>query len=323
MLCHLLSGLVGALAAAPLLPLPDVAPTVSAPSSLPPTLADELVLEGDHVIEVTINDETARLEVDAEAFGMPIINPALRDRLKLPAQGPGRWIYGPVEVRGRYGLATTRFRDHKRRMQWSWADRPVSARADGVIGIHQLPYPRVTFVLGPEREGEIVQRLPLRREGGDVTSKVGASVMIGERSMMMVFALRRAENLVTAPTANFIATHQEGAFEPGAAGMTSLPFAIRSPVRMMQLAYAIELGDLLIDRFAVRIDDYGSANRVGEKEANDPRFIPGQILVTRRRGRGQPDYLTRIGRDQIAHCSRLTYDFQKSEIRLSCAAPRE
>jgi hypothetical protein len=28
--------------------------------------------------------------------------------------------------------------------------------------------------------------------------------------------------------------------------------------------------------------------------------------------------LTRIGRDQIAHCSQLTYDLALSEIRLSC-----
>jgi hypothetical protein len=34
----------------------------------------------------------------------------------------------------------------------------------------------------------------------------------------------------------------------------------------------------------------------------------------------QPDLLTRIGRDQIAHCSSITYDLRLSEIRLSCAA---
>jgi hypothetical protein len=199
----------------------------------------------------------------------------------------------------------------------------VSTKADGVIGVHDLPYARVTFVLAPTREGEIIQRLPLKREGGDITSRVGASVTFGQRTMMMVFALNRAENLVTAPTANFIATHQEGAFEPGSDGMALLPFAITSPTRMMRLAYPIELGDLLLERFAVRIEDYGSPGAVGDMEANDPRFVPGQILVSRRKGRGKPDYLSRIGRDQIAHCSRLTYDFAQSEIRLSCTARQD
>jgi hypothetical protein len=60
---------------------------------------------------------------------------------------------------------------------------------------------------------------------------------------------------------------------------------------------------------------------VGEIGANDPRFEKGSIVVSRRKGRGKPDLLTRIGRDQIAHCSRLTYDLAGGEILLSCAAP--
>ena len=92
---------------------------------------------------------------------------------------------------------------------------------------------------------------------------------------------------------------------------------------MMRLAYPIELGDLLVERFAVRGEDYGKPGNVGEMDADDSRFVPGQILVSRRKGRGKPDYLTRIGRDQIAHCSRLTYDFARSEIRLSCAGRQD
>jgi hypothetical protein len=33
--------------------------------------------------------------------------------------------------------------------------------------------------------------------------------------------------------------------------------------------------------------------------------------------------LTRIGRDQIAHCSRITYDLALGEIRLSCGPAPE
>ena len=47
--------------------------------------------------------------------------------------------------------------------------------------------------------------------------------MVGKQRLTMVFAQQRPENLVTAPTANFIATHQEGGFEargrqPGGVG---------------------------------------------------------------------------------------------------------
>lgn len=136
---------------------------------------------------------------------------------------------------------------------------------------------------------------------------------------MTIFVPERSENLITAPTANFIATHREGGFEPDSDGIAMMDFAVERPTRMMRIAYPIELGELLVDRFAVRIEDYGDPKRVGEIGENDPRFERGQILISRRKGTGKPDLLTRIGRDQIAHCSRLTYDFLKAEIELSCA----
>jgi hypothetical protein len=100
-------------------------------------------------------------------------------------------------------------------------------------------------------------------------------------------------------------------------------FGVERPTRIMRIAQPIELGDLLIDRFAVRVEDYGDPKRVGEIGANDPRFEPGRILVSRRKGQGKPDLLTRIGRGQIGHCSQLTYDLAQAEIRLSCGAPPE
>jgi hypothetical protein len=97
-------------------------------------------------------------------------------------------------------------------------------------------------------------------------------------------------------------------------------FAVERPTRVMRIARPIELGELLVDRFAVRIEDYGEPDRVGDIAADDPRFEKGRIIVSRRKGRGRPDLLTRIGSDQIAHCSALTYDLKAGEIRLSCAA---
>jgi hypothetical protein len=57
--------------------------------------------------------------------------------------------------------------------------------------------------------------------------------------------------------------------------------------------------------------------------SDDPRLDPNQILVSRRKGRGKPDLLTRIGRGQIAHCSRLTFDLAQGEIQLLCGVQAE
>jgi len=291
-------------------------------AALPP-LPDELVLEGDNIITVTLNGEPLQLQVSADSFGPPVINSEVAVRLQLlPASRRG-WRFGPVVVDGVSAVQAVDFGNGAVAMPVSWAERFASRKADGVIGVHHLPYARVTFTFAPPFEVETVQRFPLKRtsDGGD--TRIGTEVVVGKKKLMMIFAPQRAENLITAPTANFIATHQEGGFEPDSDGIAIMNFAVERPTRMMRIAEPIALGDLMVDRFAVRVEDYGDPRRVGEIGADDPRFDKSQILVSRRKGRGKPDLLTRIGRDQIAHCSGITYDLALGEIRLSCGPAPE
>jgi hypothetical protein len=292
-----------------------LAPAIAAQPALP----EEIVLTGDNIIEVLLNGAPVRLEVSAEAFGPPIINPELAERLLLVSQYRRGWRFGPVGVMGVGGPQVIDFGAGPVPITVTWADRPASTNADGVIGVHHLPHASVTFAFAPTGQPEIIQRFVLRRTGGNSNTRLGTEVTVGKRQLMMIFALERAENLITAPTANFIATHQEGGFVPGSDDIAEMAFGVERPTRTMRIAQAIDLGDLVIDQFAVRVEDYGDPSRVGEVGENDPRFEKGQILVSRRKGRGKPDLLTRIGRDQIAHCSQLTYVLEQQEIRLSCA----
>lgn len=289
----------------------------AAPPVLPAPPA-ELLLEGERLVPVLVNGRLLALEVTAEAFGPPVLNPEAAAALGLVPESVRGWRFGPVVVDGYSTGAAVDFGGGAGLMAISWSDRPASARGDGVIGIHHLPHARVTFVHGEAAPGETVQRFPLKRiRGGN--ARLGTEVTVGKSRLMMIFVPERAENLITAPTANFIATHREGGFEPGSGGIAVMDFGVTRPTRMMRIAEPIMLGDLPVERFAVRVEDYGTPTRVGEIGANDPRFEKGSIVVSRRKGRGKPDLLTRIGRDQIAHCSRLTYDLAGGEIRLSCA----
>lgn len=313
----MLARLVFVLAIALAITLPVSAQTA------PPALPEELVLEGDNIIDVTLNGTPIRLEVSAEAFGPPVVNPELAERLVLPSTFQRGWRFGPITVTG---VGSTQLLDFGRgpvEVPVTWSDRPASTKADGTIGVHHLPYARVTFRLGAPGEDEEVVRFPLKSTGGTTNTRLGTEVTVSKRKLMMIFVPERAENLITAPTANFIATHQEGGFAPDSEGIAVMDFAVERPTRMMRIAYPIELGPLQIDEFAVRIEDYGDPKRVGEIGANDPRFEKGRILVSRRKGKGKPDLLTRIGRDQIAHCSQITYDLARAEIALSCAPVTE
>ena len=291
-------------------------------AALPP-VPEELVLEGDNIITVTLNGQPLRLEVSADSFGPPVINSEVAARLQLlPASRRG-WRFGPVVVDGVSAVQAIDFGGGPVAMTVSWAERFASRKADGVIGVHHLPHARVTFSFAPPAGAETVQRFPLKRTSNSGDTRIGTEIVVGKKRLMMIFASQRAENLVTAPTANFIATHQEGGFEPDSDGIAVMNFGIERPTRMMRIAEPIALGDLAVERFAVRVEDYGEPKRVGEIGENDPRFDKGQILVSRRKGRGSPDLLTRIGRDQIAHCSRITYDLALGEIRLSCGPAPE
>ncbi|MFM7349917.1 MAG: hypothetical protein ACKO01_10580 [Erythrobacter sp.] len=310
-----------ALLAAPALPgLAQAASPVPAPAPAPAApLPEDLVLVGDNIVTVAINGVPLRFAVSGDAFGSPVINPEVAARLALVSEGRRGWRFGPVTVMGDSADVAADFGAGPVPLRVSWADRPVTDKADGIIGIHPFPHKRVTFALRPAAEGETEVSFPLARTGGTNDARIGTEVTIGKKRMMMLFVTERRENLVTAPTANFIATHQEGGFAPGTDGIAVMDFAVERPTRMMRIAHPIELGPLLVERFAVRVEDYGQPTRVGEIAANDPRFEKDRILVSARKGRGRPDLLTRIGSDQIAHCSRLTYDLERSEIRLSCA----
>lgn len=307
------------LACAPHAPLTAQVLAEAAPAPLP----DELVLEGDNIITIAINGVPLRFEVTADSFGPPVINSEVALRLGLVPERRRGWQFGPVVVDGLSAVQAVDFGAGPVPLTVSWAERFASRKADGVIGVHNLPYARVTFALRPPAAdaSEAVQRFGMTRGGGRMDTRVGTEVTIGKKRMMMIFAHQRAENLVTAPTANFIATHQEGGFEPGTEGIAVMNFGVERPTRVMRIAEPILLGDIAVDRFAVRVEDYGEPSRVGEIGQDDPRFVPGNIVVSRRKGRGKPDLLTRIGRAQIAHCASITYDFAAEEIRLRCAPP--
>lgn len=286
----------------------------------------ELALKvADNIIEVTLNGAPVRLEVTAEAFGPAVINPQVAERLALVPNQRRGWRFGPVSVEGRGTSAVIGFGEEAREITVVWADSPVSTRADGMIGIHHLPYDRVTFALREPQPGEVVDRLELKRVGRLFgNTRIGTPVKAGKRELLAIFVPEFTPlNLVTAPTATFLATHLDGGFTREAESSVNMRFGVMRPVRTMLLAQPLEIGSLAVSRFAVRYQDYGSTAPVGEVAENDPRFEKGSIVVSARKGQGRPDLLTRIGAAELKPCSRLTYDLAASVIELACAPAAE
>ncbi|WP_143704575.1 hypothetical protein [Porphyrobacter sp. TH134] len=307
--------------AALLAELPAMAGAQNGPS-LAPTQADELLLPPDHIIRVKVNGVPMRLLVTAEADGPMHVNPAVAVRLNWKAQIAGTHYVHNINdflyLLARY--RTVDIEGKKQKILVMWSTQPITDVADGVIGIHHLPYNLVTFPLGPPIGDQTVQRLPLKQFGRRFNDTVGTELDADGEKFKVFFGHRLANNLVTAPSANFLASRFGGGFIPGSDSEVAIDYDIKRPVRMMKLARPLKLGDILIDHFSVRYRDWGNTNKVAEIGPDDPPFDPNEIIVWDSKRRGRPDFYTSIGRNQIAHCSQITYDFELREIRLTCGA---
>jgi hypothetical protein len=275
----------------------------------------------DRVIEVSVNGLPLRFEVEPSLAGPPIINPEIVEKLGIWSQS-GRTIdFGGYILPGDQSKATLDFGFGPVQSRVAWSTLKASTRVDGVIGVHDLPHRRVTFDLRVPVPGETVQVFKLKRRGSRNYSRLGTQIKVEKEKLFLIFSLRQAPNVITAPTANFLATHQDGGFVPDSDGFVDMVFGVRRPVRAMQIAFPIELGPLAIDRFAVRVEDHGRPTKVGDIAQDDARFTDsGNILVSRRKRQGRPDLLTLLGTDQLKACSRLSFDLKKKLVELSCAS---
>ena len=319
MLARTLIGLALAAALAPGLAAQDAPVADSLPS---PAAVDELVLPPDHIITLSVEGVPMRFLVTAEANGPARVNPEIAVNLQWRAVFQMLWDYGegePLRSGGMYRRFD--FAGTEQSLPVIWSPLPATDVAHGVIGIHHLPYKRVTFPLAPPVGEQTVQRFAMKQVGGDRAMTLGTELDADGKKFKVFFVFEQANNLLTAPTANFIATRFDGGFVPGSEGEVMIDFSTKRRVKMMRLGRPLELGDLLIDTFAVRFEDYGKTSNVGEIGPDDPRFNKNEIIVSDRKPRGRPDFLTRIGRNQIAHCSQLTYDLELRELRLTCGTP--
>lgn len=299
------------------LALCSLSPVQAQPASPP----EEIRFEEEAIVEVTINGVPARLEVQPGLAGPPILNRAIIRQLVLPNPSERSIDFGSRLLPGYLAKAVIDFGYGEEQTKVAWSPLEASSKADGVIGVHDLPYRLVTFQLAETSASETLQRFKLKRRRGNNFTRLGTQIKVARKKLFLIFALHLEPNVVTASTANFLATHLDGGFVADSDASVDLVFGVRVPTRDMRLVYPIEFGALNLDRFAVRVLDHGRPDMVGEIDADDPRFTEdGSILVSRRKPTGKPDLLTRVGRSQIAHCSRLTFDLEEMEGQLSCDA---
>ena len=136
--------------------------------------------------------------------------------------------------------------------------------------------------------------------------------------MQVIFSLIRDQNMVSAPTGNWLATNYKGVFN-GPSTSTIIYYGVERPTRPMALGYPLAIGDLVMTNVAVRVSDYGDASGIAEQAiATDPAATDDQEIVVVGKSTKDVDLRVTVGRSVLNKCSSLTYDLDNREIRMSC-----
>lgn len=289
-------------------------------AATPAALPDELVLSGDNIVNVEIEGRALRLEVRPDAAGAPTINPAVAKELGFK---PGMFGFvmsmGPTKVMANSAVKKIGFGEKPDKQRILWATRNVSTIADGTISPASLPYKRVIFNLNSAQSNEKQYRYPLDNFGFFGRVGMGTTIAAQDKKMQVIFSLIRDQNMVSAPTGNWLSANYKGAFS-GPATSTVIYYGVERPTRPMALASPLAIGDIAVADVSVRVSDYGDASGIAEQSAiANPAGGDDQEIVVIGKNTKDVELRLTVGRTVLNRCSTLIYDLGKREIRMSCA----
>lgn len=280
--------------------------------------AAERVVTPGETVAVTVNGVPARIAIDPEAPGLPMVTQSLAQRAGLSCSG--LICFGVVMLIGRERIpgktAVTPFGwdggpPDKRRVGWLERDLPLPA--DGEIGPGGLSEPVVHFALRAPRAGERTVALPMAGSGGLSGSwgSLRARLMAGGEEISVRFDLHGRRSLATAGAAVAIARAQGGVLTEERDRQVIL-WGVERPIRIMRLARPLPVGPLALPTLGVRVTDGAGANTIPEADAD-----PSEVVVNAK-GKKSPRILS-IGRDLLDRCSALVFDKPAKEVRMTCA----
>lgn len=280
----------------------------------------ELDVAGNATTPTSVAGVPARLRIAPDAFGAPVVGPALAARAGLKG-GLFEVVYviGPVRVPGETAVTRIALGGEPVKRRVAWTARDFAPGADVFVGPGGVPDPVVRFRLRAERAGERVLTLPMIGEGGLFGDRGGlfASAPLNGAPVRLRFSLDLPATLANAGAARSLMEAHDGRLEEGT-GSAAIAFGVARPVRRMRLSRPFAIGPLAIGALDVRVADGAS----GPPEAGVAD--PNEVVVTAKGARDRRRDTITLGRDQLDRCSSLVFDKSARQVRLSClqgAAP--
>jgi len=284
--------------------LPSMARTDPLPQNL------ELSAEGNFIILAQVEGRPVRLRVDPGSGGI-VLNLRTARAIGISDSGqPLQALVGPVLVNARARRGRLAIGEWRGRRPVRWFDREIVAEADGIIGLNELPYRMTTLHLRPGHPGQ--RALTFAVEPNEYHGLVYHQRFAGE-TLSFVFGLRRRETLASAASGAHLASLFGGTWQ-GDAFMAPAILSVLRPMRQMQFANPVAVGDLRLGAMLVRTADFRGAFVLPE----DPSADPNEVVVTGRTARSRARLMVAFGSDQLSHCSRLQYDNVNRRLTIYC-----
>jgi hypothetical protein len=289
-----------------------VSPMIPAWSGAP---QEQLTLtrESGFIVPATVNGQPVRLRVETGYAGV-VLNPDVAARVRLRESiFENDIMLGPVRVQGHTGVAPLGIGGQSDSRRIVWFDSDITAGADGVINIADLPYASVTLQLGAPRPGEVETSLAtIPSPFWNLTHRIQA----GREEIIVRFLLEAQDTLLTAAAGAHLAPLHGGSWS-GDPFAHTIRFGISRPVRPMAFSRPLLIGNLAIDRALVRTSDF----RGNFALPTDPAADPGEVVVTGQGRRTRAQFTAILGADTLSRCSSLTYVGVARTLTLRCGNP--
>lgn len=275
---------------------------MAAPSSAAPA-PSEIEIPPDGRVDGAVNGRPMHFFVSPQGSKVPLLNPDAAQRVGL---SPG-WLnfaakIGPVTVVGHSGVVRYTAPGTALRRRIGWFERAVAPGFDGMMGPGALSAPVITFRLRPTRAGEQVSRLPLINQG---YGGMYTAITVGGERILVGWRLDLEDSIATAAAGQILRANFNGRWS-GPLVQRPIFLGVSRPLREMNFEQAIQLGRLRVS---------GLLLRSSEQDASSTD--PDEIIVTAK-GKPRGPALISLGRADMAHCSTLSFDKARKEIRLSC-----
>lgn len=282
----------------------------------------EITLSGEHRFTAYIVNEEAEdvpvtLLVNATESGHIKLNYSFVQAAGIdPGYDAGYFTVGPIRFPSFYQKLRLRADTLNWKGKAYWSEGEYVDDEDGAIGPYGLPHDIVRFQWREEQPGEEICTMRLHRIGW--TRTAGTRIKVGKRTINVFFSSLNLESIATAAAGAALAEAFDGELV-GKTESATYPGDIDRPIRKVVLSEPLRLCAITLNDFHVRLQDYGDSSgivdgdlRRANKDSDELTIIgaipnPGTVL-----------YDLDIRQEDMQHCSSVTFDKRKKQIRLSC-----